>query len=127
MVGNGVMIKDDFILCYATPALDSSGVKLYFTPLEPVDIAGDDWDDAPAVHNAGVPYDEDVIVLMYKYIGSFDMADANTMSADEINEQVGKWATLIVGETPIDCYAWDTYGDIRKDIATAEELLKQRT
>jgi hypothetical protein len=40
----------DYRLCYI------SGGQAYFTTKDPTDQWGDDWDDAPYEHNAGMPY-----------------------------------------------------------------------
>lgn len=42
----------NYRLCYA----DRGGARLWFTTRALEDQTGDDWDDAPHVHNAGTPY-----------------------------------------------------------------------
>lgn len=41
----------------------------YFSYKDPKDVWGDDWDDAPYEHNAGLPYDFDLRVA---YDGDWD-------------------------------------------------------
>lgn len=118
---------DDFKLCYAEGANDE-GVVLYFCAKDPEEMTGDDWDNAPAVHNAGAPYIDEESILSFAYLGEYDMADANTLSADEINTQVGVWASLYVEDKIISCNAWDTYCDVLEAISHAKGLaLKEGT
>lgn len=88
---SGTGLNPDWKLC-----LYSDGFA-YFSPLDPTEVTGDDWNDAPASHNASPPNNTDyyrVYVqseyqtpdeLEFQRINRFRMSgfDARYVSADE--------------------------------------------
>lgn len=79
----------DLMLCYVD--VD----RAYFSSNQPEDETGDDWDDAPYEHNAGVPYGDGSTVVMVMFIANFerpcDGVINSRFSVDDINRKHIAW------------------------------------
>lgn len=68
--------------------------KAYFTTQEPGEVWGDDWDDHPYEHNAGLPYTRDGHDILCVYFDA-DLKEAcqqpGSFSAEELNAGEFPW------------------------------------
>lgn len=80
-------------LCYIDQSMNHSSV-VYFSQSEPGDVWGDDWNDAPFEHNAGIPYEEFAPFVTFV---AFDLILPNTefvnsyYSVEDLNQKKFPW------------------------------------
>jgi hypothetical protein len=100
----------------------------YFTNVEPREVWGDDWNDAPHDCNAGTPYTrEGQDIYMVAFTGDFEMggtrADvgAGYLSVEQINAQAGPWlkAFPFTPDKQFHIWAGVTLDDFRRQVQRA--------
>lgn len=78
------MTEADYKLCYV------EGSFAYFTPRSLTEQWGDDWNDAPYEHNAGHPYEDDIIKVAFD--GDFDAPSEGYTNSPYSVEQINRGA-----------------------------------
>lgn len=77
-------------LCYISSHLDYH--EAYFTKLPLSEQWGDDWDDAPYEHNAGMPYeDEDCEMVLFSSPLQTPAENGKVCSVRDINNKIHPW------------------------------------
>lgn len=86
------MPSDEFRLCYVDEPW------AYFANVEPTEMWGDDWNDAPHDCNAGMPYvreGQQVVKVAYdadlQTVGTNHLSHYGYVSAQDINEGRAPW------------------------------------
>jgi hypothetical protein len=75
-------------LCYIEG--NRAGFFAYFSSKE--HPTGDDWNDVPYEHNAGIPYEYDEIIpFIGDSLSGFELPEGLNLSVDDINEGKAPW------------------------------------
>lgn len=106
--------EDNLYLCYVENESSDEGSSsmvniCYFSSQLPENVSGDDWDDAPYEHNAGLPIGEVATVFVYNvYTPSYGYVNSR-YTVEDINQRVVPWLTddndnqLYAGATYREC------------------------
>jgi hypothetical protein len=109
-------------LCYIdeTSEYQDSVKTLYFSELEPEEMWGDDWDDAPYEHNAGTPYTNNYEKPIEGHPNEYEQIDTiqvimtndyypeirtprtgklnSQFTVKDINQKVTPWLSIVDGD-----------------------------
>jgi len=94
-------------------------LEFYFWTLK--DSTGDDWDDNPAIHNSGVPYQDCIIKVIKVYTNSWNFKYHQNMENfcfDDIKKYKKVIWTFYINNKAIEFKFWDDFNKIFKNISS---------
>lgn len=95
-------------LCYIDGQLDEGESVTGYFSFDPLsEVWGDDWDDAPYEHNAGIPYNQSITLAFntseYKTPADLAYSGNSAYSVEAINSGAVAWLADISGRFPAIC------------------------